>query len=106
MAISDEEALGLKLGAQVSMGKKIFTCQGHQTINGLREPIMVADNGEKLSCVLYVAHILHHYVAPPPKPEESTKEAESQVEGQAEQILNEESTKEETAPGTQAQLGL
>lgn len=74
MPLTDDEALGLKLNQQVAMGKRIFTVVRHETISGFKEPVLVDQKGERLSSVLYVAHILNHYTPPPPKPEEKKKE--------------------------------
>jgi hypothetical protein len=72
MAIPDDEALALPVGAQVSMGKRIFTCVRRETIDGLKQPVLIDEKGDRLSCVLYVTHILHHHV--PVKPVVSTTE--------------------------------
>jgi hypothetical protein len=75
MAISDDEALALKVGEWVSMGKHLYRCERRETIDGLNQPVMVNDKGERLSCILYVAHILNRYTPPAPKEEASALDA-------------------------------
>ncbi|MBI6727325.1 hypothetical protein RYA05_06165 [Pseudomonas syringae pv. actinidiae] len=75
MPLTDDEALGLKLNQQVAMGKRIFTVVRHETISGFKEPVLVDQKGERLSCVLYVAHILNHYTPPAPKAEEKKEDS-------------------------------
>lgn len=79
MAIADEEALTLPLKAQITIGKKIFTVVRFEDMNGLRVPVLEDAAGERLSCILYVAHIAHLYFppAPAPAPEEAPETPEA-----------------------------
>lgn len=67
MPLTDEEALGLKLNQQVAMGKRIFTVARYENISGFKEPVLIDEKGERISSVLFVAHILNYYTPPLPK---------------------------------------
>lgn len=76
MSLTDEEVLGLKINQQVAMGKRIFKVVRFENISGFKEPVLVDEKGERLSSVLFVAHILNHYAPPSPKVDEPKKEAD------------------------------